>query len=387
MLMPSAYAPAVGGVEETTRNLAEQLRSRGDAVEVWAPRHRRSTLESREIVQGIPVRRFPMALPPLRAGDIAAFVPCAIGVMRDLRDAVRSFRPEVLHVQCFGANGAWATMASRLWNVPLVVTLQGETLMDDHDIYERSVALRVALRSGIRQATVVTGCSGFALADAERRFGLEPGRGRVVFNGVDTSESTSAALEVPFDRYVLALGRVVDKKGFDLLLRAFARVARQLPGVGLVIGGEGPALAGLRDLAHTCDVAGRAWFPGSLSRSQVSWVMKHAEVFVLPSRIEPFGIVALEAWRAATPLVATVRGGPSEFVKDDHDGLLADPFDEDALAGAILRLLTDRGASARLADEGRARVKDFYWTEIVGQYRELYESALRRPTEPGSGCG
>ena len=65
-----------------------------------------------------------------------------------------------------------------------MVTLQGETVMDDTDIFDSSRSLRASLRAGLRRAAAVTGCSAFTLADAEARFGLTPGRGRVIFNGV-----------------------------------------------------------------------------------------------------------------------------------------------------------------------------------------------------------
>ena len=86
--------------------------------------------------------------------------------MRAMRRAVDTFRPDVLHVQCFGPNGAYATALSRLRRVPLVITLQGETLMDDADIFNTSQVLRASLRAGIRSAAAVTACSMYTIDDA-----------------------------------------------------------------------------------------------------------------------------------------------------------------------------------------------------------------------------
>ena len=72
--------------------------------------------------------------------------------------------------------------------------------------------------------------------------------------------------------------------------------------------------------------------------------MAGARVFVMPSRLEPFGIVVLEGWRAGTAVVATNRGGPPEFVRDGEDGLLVDPFDTAAVAEVLGRLLSDDGS-------------------------------------------
>jgi glycogen(starch) synthase len=371
--MPSAYAPAVGGVEELTAKLAVQLVGAGDAVQIWTIRHPAS-LRSEERIDGIDVRRLAMPLPRLAASSLAR-APVAIGsAARQLLRVARGFRPDLVHVQCFSANGVYATWLARRLRVPLVVTLQGETVMDDTDIYERSVTLRTSLRISLRLADAVTGCSRFVLDDAERRFGLPRGRGRVIPNGVDIDEDARPRrLDIPFSRFVLTLGRVVEKKGFDLLLKAFAEIARERQDVGLVIGGDGPAVAELVRRTDEAGLAERVRFPGVLSRGEIAWAMRAAEVFVLPSRVEPFGIVVLEALRAGCPVVVSGRGGASEIVRDGIDGLVVDPVQIDALSTSVARLLTDRELARRLGTSGRARAAEFDWRSIAACYRDLYQ--------------
>jgi glycogen(starch) synthase len=376
-LLPSDFWPAVGGVEELTRRLAEALIEAGDSVEIWAPLDRRRPLAPRETWCGLEVRRFPMPLPPRALGPVARMAPGMARGLRQLRKAVADYKPDVLHVQCFGPNGAYATAVSQLTGVPLVITLQGETVMDDHDIFERSALMRAALRWGFRRAAAVTACSAFTLADA-RRFGLAEGAGKVVYNGVRLDEGDGAGGDdggdlpaVPFGRYVLALGRVVEKKGFDLLLLAFAKLERG-PELGLVIGGEGDALGSLRQLAGELGISESVYFPGRLGRSAVGHLMRAADVFVMPSRLEPFGIVVLEAWREGTAVIATTRGGPAEFVRGGVDGLLVDPSDTDALAAAIGGLLDDASRRASLAEKGHQKAQGFSWRVIAHEYREIY---------------
>ena len=367
-LLPSAYAPAVGGVEELTRRLACRLVAAGDEVEVWTIRHPPS-LPASESVDDVRVRRFRLPLPALRPASLVRFPAGARGAFGDLDAAAREFRPDVLHVQCFSAQGAYATALAARRALPLVVTLQGETVMDDGDVYERSIAFRTALRLGLRQAAAVTACSSFVLDDA-RRFGLVAGE--VVPNGV---EPAGEAEPEPFDlpaRFVLGLGRLVTKKGFDLLVDAFARLAARHPDVDLVIAGDGPARAELARRAAELSLRGRVHLPGALSRGRVAWAMANADVFVLPSRVEPFGIVVLEALRAGRPVVVSARGGAGEIVRDGEHGLVADPFDAERLAGAIERLLEDRSLAERLADAGRRRVEAFDWGRVAGRYREIY---------------
>jgi glycogen(starch) synthase len=216
-LLPSAYAPAVGGVEVLTQHLAHHLLASGHRVEVWTIRHP-SQLPAVDTIQGITVRRFALPLPAAEVGKALLFGPAAARAAVNTARAARSFSPQVLHVQCFSANGVYASALSALSGVPLVLTLQGETVMDDNDIYERSTSLRLGLRAGLRRAHTVTACSQFVLDDAVRGFGLPPGAGVVVPNGVDDRDPTTPTpLELPFERFVLGLGRVVEKKGIVVL--------------------------------------------------------------------------------------------------------------------------------------------------------------------------
>jgi glycosyltransferase involved in cell wall biosynthesis len=391
-LLPSAYAPAVGGVEVLSARLAHALTERGHDVEVWAAQTSTDGYPAVDTVDGIPVRRFVFPMPGASLRDLAGTAAGAVDTLRLLRRATDEFRPDLLHVLCFSGNGAYASLLSRRSAVPLVVTLQGETVMDDQAIYQRSVVMRTALRLALRRSTAVTGCSRFTLDDAHTHYGLDPAKAHVVFNGIDLDEATPARLDIPFARFVLALGRVVPNKGFDLLLEAFRRVAHDrvddprdgLDDLGLVVAGDGPHLDRLRRLTSEHGLDGRVHFAGRADRAQVAWLMGHAEVFVMPSRVEPFGIVALEAWRAGTPLVATTRGGPPEFVEHDRTGLLADPFDADALAGAIRRLLTDSALRGRITAGATDRLREFTWDRIAEQYERLYQrSGVRAGTRVG----
>lgn len=374
-LLPSGYAPAVGGVEELTRRLADRLVANGDEVEVWTFRHP-DDLPTDEVIDGVRVRRFAFPLPSARPASLLRFPGRARAVLADLSRAADDFAPDVLHVQCFSANGVYATALAARRRIPLIVTLQGETVMDDHDIYERSTSLRLGLRWAMRRAEVVTACSGFVLDDAQERFGLPPGRGVVVPNGVELDgDATPRPLELPFDRFVLGLGRVVPKKGFDLLLAAFATIADDHPDVGLVIGGDGPSRSELRRQAMAMDLENRVHLPGPMDRAHVAWAMGNAEVFVLPSRVEPFGIVVLEALRAARPVIVSSQGGATDIVRHGREGLVVDPSDIPALASAIDQLLTGTERAQEMGRAGRQRVAEYGWDRVVNRYRDVYRSA------------
>jgi glycogen(starch) synthase len=119
-LLPSAYAPAVGGVEGLTRCLARQLVQDGHNVEVWVNRHP-PELRATETIEGVAVHRFRMVLPAGNARSMLAFTGAGARALRGMVGAMRRFAPDVLHVQCFSLNGVYAAALSRLFRTPLVL--------------------------------------------------------------------------------------------------------------------------------------------------------------------------------------------------------------------------------------------------------------------------
>ncbi len=181
-------------------------------------------------------------------------------------------------------------------------------------------------------------------------------------------------------RPVVAVARVQRLKGFDLLVEAFARAG--LPAeVRLVIGGDGPDLASLREQAERLGLADRVVLPGRLDRPTVGALRRSASVGVVPSRFEAFGIAVLEVWRAGSPLIATTRGGPPEFVTDGEDGILVDPLDVDALADALRQILGDPVRASALGAAGTARVSSFTWGRTTDAYEELYRGVAGAQAE------
>ena len=381
-LVPSSYDPHVGGVEEHARNLARLLHARGHAVEVWTV-DRGEHLSTRTL-DGVRVRYLPTPLPARTREALGDFAASAMPAWHSWTDALRDFRPDVLHVQCFGPNGLYALALLQTRRVPLVLSSHGETFADDHRVFDHSRLLRLGLRRACRKASAVTGCSSVVTDDLRLRFGAKDPV--VVPNGVDLDECRAEPASPGFDASVptvFAIGRIERIKGFDLLLRAFARA--DLPsGVRLVVAGDGGALPSLRALASELGVGARTDFPGRLERAQVAASMAAATVNVVPSRVEAFGIVVLEAWRSGRPLIATNRGGPGTLVTDGVDGLLVDPDDTDAFPRTLERVVSDPELALRLAAAGAQTVRRYTWDTVVDRYEDLYRRVLA-PAASGSG--
>jgi glycogen(starch) synthase len=372
VLVTSSFLPRAGGVEEHVLNVARAMRARGVDVAVWTVDQGDDVPEE---VDGVPVRVLPCPMPARTLRGVTGFVLRAPVAAVSWFRALLQDRPRILHVHCFGPNGPWAAVAALLARRTLVLTSHGETFMDADDAFERSALLRHALRFALRRADSVTACSAYAGRDLAR-FGADPDFVDVVYNGIDAHEPPGRAPYGLPPRYLAAIGRLVWNKGFDLLVRAFA-AARLPDDVHLVVGGEGPAAASLGRLVAELGVSGRVHLPGRLERGEVVTVVQGAEALVVPSRIEAFGIVVLEGWRAGVPVIATSRGGPPEFVTDGETGTLVDPEDVPALTRALERVVTDPERSRRAARAGQERLVDFTWGHVVDRYLEVYERVGR----------
>lgn len=368
-LVASSYHPHIGGVEEHVRHVSSHLRERGHAVEIWTVD--RGEHLGRQEVDGLTVRYLPAPMPAANPRSMVHF-------LRDVRaawplwmDAVRDFHPDVLHVQCFGPNGAYASALAHRTSLPLLISSHGETFMDEHNVFGSSRLMRASLKHAINQARGLTGCSQFVLDDLSSRFGATGGV--VVPNGVDPDppHDSSPPLRLP-GCYIFSVGRLVEVKGFDLLIRAFAEADLE-EGVHLVIGGEGAERDSLVKLSQKLNIADRFTLTGRLSPAQVHDAMSRALMVVVPSRIEAFGIVVLEAWRSGSPLIATNQGGPATIVRHGKNGLLVDPRNTAHFAVTLRELVRRERIRKLLAEEGRNAMKAYSWQNTAAQYSALYE--------------
>ncbi|MBF0093119.1 MAG: glycosyltransferase [Alphaproteobacteria bacterium] len=172
---------------------------------------------------------------------------------------------------------------------------------------------------------------------------------------------------------ILALGRLHENKGFDVLLKALS----QVPEAYLWIAGDGPLRAETEGLASKLGVKPRVRFLGW--REDVAALFASADLFVCPSRHEPLGNVVLEAWAQGLPVVAADSLGPGTLIEQDRNGVLAPVDDPVALGKAMRRVLSNQALAERIADGGRRTFEErFTETAIVAQYKAFFERITGR---------
>jgi glycogen(starch) synthase len=381
-ILPSAFYPSLGGVEELVRQLSHQLHLRGRAPVVIANRWPRS-LPVHEQFEKVELYRAPFRVP---CGSFRAKLNYWLThsiIRRKVMRILRRHAVDLIHVQCVSGATFYALHAKRRLGLPLVVTLQGELTMDADRVFERDAFTREVLRTALREADVITGCSAKTLADAEQFYGNSFGdRARVIFNGASLDDFRNGLAYAHPRPYVLALGRLVQQKGFDTLLRAFA--AAKLPGWDLIVAGDGTDRAGLQKLAGELSLRESVHFFGRADRTQAASLFRGCEFVAIPSRAdEGLPVVIAEAMAAGKPVLGTRVGGVPEAVLEGETGLLVEREDVSAMAAGLKRLAADNELRMRMAAAAARRSEIFAWPAIADQYEAAYEEARRRCSSAG----
>lgn len=182
-------------------------------------------------------------------------------------------------------------------------------------------------------------------------------------------QKTGAANE----RYILCVAELREYKGIDVLLRAVKPLLASDDALSLVLVGDGPLRQELEELAVSLQIDRRTRFLGTQGAAEIAALLHGCELFVLPSREEPFGIVLIEAMACKKPVVASDVGGIPEVVEHERTGILVEPENPQALTEGLRRLLKDSDLKNKLADNGHRRVMErfcFYHTGAA------YENAL-----------
>jgi glycosyltransferase involved in cell wall biosynthesis len=214
----------------------------------------------------------------------------------------------------------------------------------------------------------------------ERRLPVR--RFEVVPNGVDLDTFRPAA-DWPRDGgYVLFVGRLVAQKGVDLLLRAFDAVLQRCPESRLLVVGDGELELYLDRLARFLGFPDRVSFAGWRTGAALVELYQGAQMVVVPSYYEPFGIVALEAMACGRPVIASRVGGLQEIVTDGVEGYLVEVGDHRRLAGRLASLILNPELRARMGAAALRRAAEFGWRRVAGETLALYRELARRGAKP-----
>lgn len=223
-------------------------------------------------------------------------------------------------------------------------------------------------------------CSHYMRGELKYVFQVPDDKVVVIPNGVDTENFVQKNNNISRNNYaaqdekiVFYIGRLVREKGVHVLLDAVPIILAQVPNTKFVISGKGPYLNELQNQASRLGIAGKIYFTGYIDDYTRNSLYSWADVAVFPSLYEPFGIVALEAMAARTPVVISDTGGLSEIVTHNFDGLKAYPGNPRSLADMILRILLNPQLAQQLQQNAYLKVKrQFNWRDIAAGTLDTY---------------
>ena len=219
-------------------------------------------------------------------------------------------------------------------------------------------------------------------------FGLEETDVVVIPNGidpldlqpVDDLDTLRGNFAGPDERLILLVGRLVYEKGFQLALDAMPGLVERLGNVRFLVAGSGTAERDLKAQATRLGLDAHGTFLGWIGDDVLHSLYRIADVTVVPSLYEPFGLVALEAMASGCPCIVADTGGLREIVPDDERvGLRFNGGEAEHLATMIERLLTDDALRERLVIEAGEHVLRFDWADVAAQTAEVYAEVGRTP--------
>ena len=293
--------------------------------------------------------------------------------------------PEVVHAHDWLVAHPAITLAE-FFDVPIVSTVHATEAGRHSGWVSGAISRQVhALESWLaRESDSIIACSASMADEIGELFGPGLADITVIRNGID-SRRWPFALRQPRTgpAELLYLGRLEYEKGVHDLIAALPRIRRTHPGTTLTIAGDGTQQDRLMELARTHKVLKAIRFAGRADHDQLLELLHRADVAVLPSHYEPFGIVALEAAAAGAPLVTSDVGGLGEAVIDGVTGLSFPPRNLAALAAAVRAALDDPDGAQRRALAARERLtSDFDWHTVAAETAAVYLAAKRREREP-----
>lgn len=269
---------------------------------------------------------------------------------------------------------------AKIFEIPLVTTIHATEHGRNLGLHNRmQIEINEIEKNLALEADRVICCSQYMQREISSLFGRGIEDLNIIPNGVDPEAFLALPDRPRFsiqdeDLVVFFIGRLVPEKGVCFLLRAFPQVLKSVPQAKLYIGGRGPQQKDLERMVLHMGMDDRVHFTGFIYNEERNYVYNKARVAVFPSLYEPFGIVALEAMATMTPVVVADAGGLGEIVQNEVTGLKVAPGNEDELAQAIIRILTDNQLAQRLQTSASQEIESVYkWDVIARSTAEVYE--------------
>jgi glycogen(starch) synthase len=382
LLISWEYPPVIeGGLGRHVRKLSEHLVREG--VEMHVLTRGGGHLPAEEERHGVVVHRVPESPFPK---DVRAFVRWVATMNAHMQnrgaELFERIEPELVHSHDWLVARAAGRLARR-FGVPWLTTVHA-TEFGRHQGWVQNHPqshIHALEREMVHSADHVITCSQFMRSHVSAVFGVPTSHINVIPNGIDPRDlepvedlaGLRSRFARPDQRLVLLVGRLVYEKGFHLALDALVPVIRKLGNVRFVVAGTGTAEGELKRQARKLGLTRHGTFLGWVGDDMLHSLYRVAEIVIVPSIYEPFGLVALEAMASGCMCVVADTGGLREVVPDDGTvGLRFPSRDSAALRDVLEQVLADDEGREQVVAEAREHALQFDWVEVARRTRRLY---------------
>ncbi|HXK61035.1 MAG TPA: glycosyltransferase family 4 protein [Acidobacteriota bacterium] len=379
------YPPIGGGGGVGAQQYAEAWVRAGHEVTVVTSRA--PGLAARELVGGVDVVRVFAGSRKDRA--TASFLSMALynftGALHLAANWRKLRRFELINTHFAIPSGPLGWLAAKAFRLPHVLTIIGGDIYDPskRSSPHRFAALRVVNSWIMNSADRVIAISSDTRKRAEEHYRVRNKIEVINYGFTPLPPAEEIRLPEPLDPrcfYLIGVGRLVSRKGFDVAIRAL----RHLPDrIHLLLVGDGPLEKDLRLIAQREDVSDRVHFLGFLPRAEIQCLLRMSQCFVLSSWHEGLGIVVQEAMDAGLPVVATNNGGQVDLIRHGHNGFLVEPGDHLGLAEAVRTLYDEPALCEQMGQNNREEVRRLYMDENHALYLNVFNELALRPAEVG----
>ena len=365
----------VSGVGTHVLQLSKELVNKGHEVQVFSSNlskeRSKTTVSSYDLVEGIEARRFKVfKIPRVFSGYVPSpsFVKALLGSDADIIHA-HSYVYFPTYVSAFSKAIKKTVLVLTTHQPPTQSAFQNQLLMN---MYNNSIG-KFAL--GIADGII-------AITELEKTFlakvaGVQLKKIKVIPEGVDLKQFHPKGVKSKKKKEILYVGRLSSEKGLLYLIDAVPKVISKYPSAKFVFVGEDCGIKqAITERAQEHEVEQNIEFLEPKFGADLAGVYRNANLFVLPSLYETFGLVILEAMASGLPVIATKVGGVPTLIKDGYNGYLVSPGDSNALAEEIIRLLSSHSLYKRMSKHNIETAKHYSWKRIVNSIENFYKSLI-----------
>ncbi len=359
----ATFLPTIGGAEIFLHNLAASLSELGHSVTVLAPKVRGKDNKIDAIYN---IRRYQR--PSSKRFGVRQIL---------LYLMLEKFKNDFDILHCHGAYppGYVGATFKKIFKTPLVIRPHGSDILPDEGI-RKNQRLDRRVKEALNAADAIIAQSRFLKEEIEKITGVTD-KIKVIPNGVKISEFDSHKALKSKKPYILAMGSLTKKKGFDILISAFDYLKQRFPKAELKIAGDGKESENYKMLINEKGLNNSIKLLGNITGKKKIALFKNCLFFVNSSRREPFANVNLEALAAGKPIIATRVGGNTEVVKNGYNGFLVPTEDPVKLSEAMIKLYNNRGLLKKMSERSREIAERYEWDLIVKRYIKLYDELLK----------